>query len=98
DSGTTRHGNDQRSRVRKQTAGDSRKPSELSPGAIVFTGVVTLMAWLVLFVLCWPLALMALTLYPIGWIALMPGVSRPGIWRMSGKRRFLLFRSILFAV
>jgi hypothetical protein len=28
--------------------------------------------WLLLFVLCWPLALLALVLYPIVWLALLP--------------------------
>lgn len=28
--------------------------------------------WLILLVLCWPLALLALVLYPIVWIVLLP--------------------------
>ena len=28
--------------------------------------------WLLLFVLCWPLALLALVLYPIAWLLLLP--------------------------
>lgn len=28
--------------------------------------------WLVLFVLCWPLALLALVLYPLVWLLLLP--------------------------
>jgi len=28
--------------------------------------------WLILFVLCWPLALLALVLYPIVWLVLLP--------------------------
>jgi hypothetical protein len=28
--------------------------------------------WCILFVLCWPLALMALVLYPIVWLFLLP--------------------------
>jgi hypothetical protein len=28
--------------------------------------------WLILFVLCWPLALAALVLYPLVWILLLP--------------------------
>ncbi len=28
--------------------------------------------WCILFVLCWPLALMALVLYPIVWLILLP--------------------------
>ncbi|HEY1272793.1 MAG TPA: hypothetical protein VGF08_12445 [Terriglobales bacterium] len=32
----------------------------------------TFLLWCVLFVLCWPLALMALILYPIVWLLLLP--------------------------
>lgn len=28
--------------------------------------------WLILFLLCWPLALLALVLYPIVWLLLLP--------------------------
>ena len=28
--------------------------------------------WVILFVLCWPLALLALVLYPIVWLILLP--------------------------
>ncbi len=31
-----------------------------------------LLLWCVLFVLCWPLALVALLLYPIVWLLLLP--------------------------
>jgi hypothetical protein len=40
--------------------------------------------WLLLFVLCWPLALLALVLYPIVWIVLLPfrllGVAVEGVF------------------
>lgn len=32
----------------------------------------TFLLWCVLFVLCWPLALFALILYPIVWLLLLP--------------------------
>jgi len=32
----------------------------------------TFLLWCVLFVLCWPLALVALVLYPFVWILLLP--------------------------
>jgi hypothetical protein len=39
--------------------------------------------WLILFVLCWPLALLALVLYPLIWILMLPlrlvGVTVQGI-------------------
>jgi hypothetical protein len=31
-----------------------------------------LMLWLILLVLCWPLALLALILYPLVWLILLP--------------------------
>jgi len=34
--------------------------------------VVKFLLWCVLFVLCWPLALVALVLYPLVWILLIP--------------------------
>jgi hypothetical protein len=34
--------------------------------------MLTFLAWCLLFVLCWPLALLALVLYPIVWLALLP--------------------------
>ena len=32
----------------------------------------TFIVWLILLVVCWPLALLALVLYPIVWILLLP--------------------------
>jgi hypothetical protein len=34
--------------------------------------VLTFVAWCVLFVLCWPLALLALVLAPLVWLLLLP--------------------------
>jgi hypothetical protein len=34
--------------------------------------VIKFLLWLLLFVLCWPLALLALVLYPIVWLFLLP--------------------------
>jgi hypothetical protein len=34
--------------------------------------VFTFLLWCLLFVLCWPLALLALVLYPIVWLVLLP--------------------------
>ena len=33
---------------------------------------MTFILWCILFVLCWPLALMALVLYPFVWLLLLP--------------------------
>ncbi|MCU1286554.1 MAG: hypothetical protein JWO13_2904 [Acidobacteriales bacterium] len=34
--------------------------------------MLKLLLWCILFVLCWPLALLALVLYPIVWFVLLP--------------------------
>jgi hypothetical protein len=34
--------------------------------------MVKFLLWLILFVLCWPLALLALILYPLVWLLLLP--------------------------
>jgi hypothetical protein len=34
--------------------------------------MLTFILWCILFVVCWPLALMALVLYPIVWLLLLP--------------------------
>jgi hypothetical protein len=34
--------------------------------------MVKFLLWCILFVLCWPLALLALVLYPIVWLILLP--------------------------
>lgn len=34
--------------------------------------MATFIIWLILFVVCWPLALLALVLYPIIWLLLLP--------------------------
>ena len=34
--------------------------------------MLTVFCWLILFCLCWPLALLALLLYPLVWLLLLP--------------------------
>ena len=34
--------------------------------------MITFLLWCILFVLCWPLALLALALYPVVWLLLLP--------------------------
>jgi hypothetical protein len=45
--------------------------------------MLAFLLWLLLFVLCWPLALLALLLYPLVWLVLLPfrllGVAVEGI-------------------
>jgi len=46
--------------------------------------MVTFLLWLLLLVFCWPLALLALVLYPIVWLLLLPfrllGVAVEGVF------------------
>ncbi len=45
--------------------------------------MVTFFLWLILLVVCWPLALLALLLYPLVWLVLLPfrllGVAVDGV-------------------
>ena len=46
----------------------------------------TFLVWLLLLVLCWPLALAALFLYPIVWLVALPfrlvGITLEGVFRL----------------
>ena len=54
--------------------------------------MVKFLLWLLLFVVCWPIALLALILYPIVWLLLLPfrllGIAVEGV--------FELLRALLF--
>jgi len=55
-------------------------------------GFIGLVLWLILLVLCWPLALVALVLYPLLWLLLLP-------FRLVGitvDAVFELLKAILF--
>ncbi len=52
----------------------------------------TFLLWCVLFILCWPLALLALILYPIVWLLMLP-------FRLIGisvNAVFSLLKAVLF--
>jgi hypothetical protein len=54
--------------------------------------MLTFLLWLLLFILCWPLALIALVLWPIVWLVSLP-------FRLIGitfEALFALLRTILF--
>ena len=52
------------------THGNATAPADVdSPGGCV---VAKFLLWLILLVLCWPLAILALVLYPIVWLLLLP--------------------------
>jgi uncharacterized membrane protein len=63
--------------------------------------VIKLLLWCILLVLCWPLALAALVLYPLVWLLLLPfrlvGIAVGGVLDMVSGIIFLpgrLLRSI----
>ncbi len=55
--------------------------------------MLTFLLWLLLFVVCWPLALLALVLYPIVWVVLLPfrllGVAVNGVIELLKAILFL---------
>ena len=52
------------------------------------SGMGKFLVWCVLLVLCWPLALLALVLYPVVWILLLPfrivGIAVDGVLALIG--------------
>jgi hypothetical protein len=56
--------------------------------------------WLVLFILCWPVALLALLLYPVVWLLLLPfrliGIAVDGVFEFL-RALFLLPARLLGA-
>ena len=60
--------------------------------------MVAFLLWLILLVLCWPLALIALVLYPLVWLLLLPlrllGVATDGALQLV--RALILLPSRLF--
>ena len=48
--------------------------------------MMTFLLWLLLLIFCWPLALLALVLYPIVWLVLLPfrllGVAVDGVFEL----------------
>jgi hypothetical protein len=55
--------------------------------------VLSILLWCLLFVLCWPLALLALVLYPIVWLLLLPfrliGIAVTGVLELVRALIFL---------
>ncbi len=60
--------------------------------------VLKFLLWCLLFVLCWPLALLALVLYPIVWLFLLPfrliGIAVGGVLELVAALFFLPARMI----
>src|SRR5215469_9545059 len=67
----------------------SRSVSYNQPGTIMFTFLL----WCLLFFLCWPLALLALVLYPIVWLLILPfrivGIAVDGVLELIKAIIFL---------
>lgn len=46
--------------------------------------MLTFLIWLLLFIVCWPLALLALVVYPIVWVLMLPfrlvGIALSGVF------------------
>jgi hypothetical protein len=60
--------------------------------------MIKFLLWCILLVLCWPLALVALVLYPLIWLLLLPfrvvGIAVGGILELVGAIIFLPARLI----
>jgi len=60
--------------------------------------MIKFLLWCILFVLCWPLALAALLLYPLVWLLLLPfrlvGIAVGGALELVGAIIFLPVRLI----
>jgi hypothetical protein len=54
--------------------------------------MLTLIAWFLLFLLCWPLALLALVLWPVLWLLSLPF----RLLAISFDALFALLRTLLF--
>ena len=55
--------------------------------------MLTFVLWCILLVLCWPLALLALLLYPLVWLLLLPfrllGIAVKGVFELLAAIIFL---------
>jgi hypothetical protein len=60
--------------------------------------MIKFILWCMLFVLCWPVALAALVLYPLVWLLLIPfrlvGIAVDGVLELVGAILFLPVRMI----
>lgn len=60
--------------------------------------MIKFLLWCILFVLCWPLALLALVLYPVIWLLLIPfrllGMAVGGVLELVSAIIFLPARAL----
>src|ERR1700678_390936 len=75
-------------RVRSELWAGSRRIGERRIG-----GAVKFLLWCILLVICWPLALLALILYPLVWLILLPfrivGIAVDGVLELLKGILFL---------
>jgi hypothetical protein len=68
-----------------------------APGRTV-PAMIKFLLWCILFVLCWPLALLALIAYPFVWLILIPfrlvGIAVDGVLELVGSILYLPVRLI----
>jgi hypothetical protein len=61
--------------------------------ALQGAAMLTFILWLLLFIFCWPLALLALIVYPIVWLILLPfrllGIAVEGVFEFLRALLFL---------
>ena len=54
--------------------------------SVILHDMLKFLLWLILFVLCWPLALLALVLYPFVWLVMLPfrllGITVDAVFRL----------------
>ncbi|MBS0213133.1 MAG: hypothetical protein JSR26_08160 [Proteobacteria bacterium] len=60
--------------------------------------MMTFLLWLLLFVVCWPVALLALVLYPLVWLLMLPfrlvGIAVGGVFELLHELLFLPARML----
>jgi hypothetical protein len=70
----------------KRALKGSRALSNLPAARSYETLMLKFLVWLVLLLLCWPLALLALVLYPFVWLVLLPlrllGIAVEGVFEL----------------
>lgn len=75
--------------ARKSTVGNGATP----PRVLKLNVMLKVLLWLLLFFFCWPLALLALVLYPILWLVLLPfrllGLAVDGVFELVKAVLFL---------
>ena len=78
-----------------RTRPDIRAPPQATPSYDISKAstMATFILWLLLFIFCWPLALLALVLYPLVWLLTLPfrlvGISVGAVFALLAVLLFL---------